>query len=96
MNYESASKKDPQLWRMAKRRAIFKYNVGGYIIMSFFFWTAWFFTGERMTRNGWPWPIWPMIVWGAVLLFHFFRGYVYQDGNATEREYERMRRDQNK
>jgi len=56
------------------------------------------FTGGK---NGdqeydWPWPVWPMIGWGIGLLFHFLGAYVYPKSNAVEREYEKLKKEQNK
>jgi len=90
--------KDPQLWHTAQRRASFKYHLGTYIVVNAFFWVIWYFTREKYSDQdyGWPWPIWPMIGWGIGLLFHFFGAYVYPKSNAVEREYEKLKREQNK
>jgi hypothetical protein len=88
--------KDPQLWEIAQRRASFKYHFAVYIIMNGFFWFVWYLSGEHSTDNGWPWPVWPMAGWGIGLLFHYLSAYVYPKSNTVEREYEKLKQQQNK
>ena len=95
--YSSPSQdKDPQLWHIAQRRASFKYHLSTYIVINAFFWILWYFTDESRTHRGWPWPVWPMLGWGIGLLFHYMGAYVYAKSNAVEREYEKLKRQQEK
>jgi len=88
--------KDPRLWHIARRRASFKYHLGVYIVVNIFFWVLWYFAGEHTTDNGSPWPVWPMIGWGIGLLFHFLSAYVSPKADQVEREYEKLKQNQNK
>jgi hypothetical protein len=87
----SDQQKDPQLWKAAKQRASFKYHIGAFLTMTIFFWITWYLSGKHMSRS-WPWPVWPMVIWGIILLFHFLRTYVYQQNNTAEKEYEKLKR----
>ena len=44
--------KDPQRWRIAKRRASFKRHLAVYIVVNLFLWLVWFFTGSRNDEAG--------------------------------------------
>lgn len=70
--------KDPELSRLAKKRATFKYHVLIYFIMNIFFWTMWYIslknnsTPPPVKINTIPWPVWPMVVWGVIVVIHYF------------------------
>ena len=84
--------KDPQLWRMAQKRASFKAHLSTYLVINGFLWILWFFTGTD--RNGLPWPSWSTLGWGIGLFFHFIGAYVDQ-GNSVERVYNKLKKQQN-
>ena len=86
--------RDQQLWRLAEKRAKFKKHLGVYVIMNAFFWALWFFTGSNEYSIGVPWPIWPMLGWGIGLAFNYFDAYHTDKITSTEREYNRLKRDQ--
>lgn len=88
----SPGDRDPNLWKIAKKRASFKKNLITYLIVNAFMWAIWYFTYGRNHNDNWPWPIWASLGWGIGLLFHFFGAYVYPDANSTEREYERLKK----
>ena len=60
--------KAPELWKIAQKRAGFKYHVLIYFIMNIFFWTIWYL-GLKNTPvlteqiDTIPWPVWPMFGW---------------------------------
>lgn len=84
------NEKDTELWALAQRRVAFKYHLTAYIIMSCFFWGLWFFAGHD-ARDGFPWPIYPMMGWGIGLLFHFLSAYVFGKSTSIEKEYEKLK-----
>ncbi|MBC7946690.1 MAG: 2TM domain-containing protein [Chitinophagaceae bacterium] len=86
--------KDPALWAIARKRASFKSNLITYLIVNAFIWALWFLTADRNNYKGWPWPIWPTLGWGVGIVFHYFSAFVYPESNATEREYEKLKRKQ--
>ncbi|HMG68295.1 MAG TPA: 2TM domain-containing protein [Chitinophagaceae bacterium] len=94
--YNTPEGKDPGLWKIAKKRASFKYHLGTFIVINIFFWVLWYFTGQHTTKNGWPWPVWPVFGWGIGLLFHFLGVYVDPGSNGIEREYEKLELNRNK
>ena len=47
--------------------------------------------------GGYPWFIWPLCIWGAFVLFHFVRVFIFEqksDIGAVEKEAERIRKEQ--
>lgn len=88
--------KDPNLWRIAQRRASFKGHLASYVVVNAFFWGIWLLTDQRVGHYGFPWPVWPAFGWGIGLFFHFMGAYVYPQSNSVEREYEKLTRDKSK
>lgn len=104
-NYQPAPEgKDPELWRIAQKRAKFKSHLLSYIIVNGFLWAIWFFTQGRhqwmntgeLLRHSFPWPIWPMLGWGIGLAFHYAEAYLSLGSNAVETEYEKLKKQKNK
>jgi hypothetical protein len=54
--------KDPELWRLAQKRASFKRHLSIYVLVNVFLWLVWAFTGNKTYNSGLPWP-------ASVLLF---------------------------
>ena len=87
--------KDPELWRIAQRRASFKSHLMVYLIVNAFLWAVWFFNGgmERWDQGYMrPWPLFTTLGWGIGLAFHFLGAYVSPRFNSPEREYEKLER----
>lgn len=90
--------KDPELWKLAQKRAGFKYHALIYFIMNLFFWTLWYISLNNnpmppAERDTIPWPVWPMVGWGIGLFFHYVGS--YKTGNRlAEKEYERLKNKQ--
>ena len=87
--------KDPELWKIAQKRAGFKYHALIYFIMNFLFWTFWYIglrnnTTPYFERNIIPWPLWPMLGWGIGLFFHYIGAYKSTD-TLAEKEYEKLK-----
>lgn len=91
MQYNTPPGKDPQLWQLAQRRASFRAHFTIYLLMQVFFWLLWYFTGGSRERDGFPWPVWPMLGWGIGVVSHYLSAYGPRSGpSAVEREYEKL------
>ena len=86
--------KDPQLWRMAQKRASFKAHLSTYIVINGFLWLLWLFTGSDTNKSGIPWPVWSTAGWGVGLFFHFIGAYA-DNGSSVEKEYNKLKKQQN-
>ncbi|HXL55017.1 MAG TPA: 2TM domain-containing protein [Chitinophagaceae bacterium] len=83
---------DPELWKLAQKRASFKHHLTVYIIMNIFFWLVWYFTNRKYyVGMRFPWQIWPMFGWGLGVFFHYMGSYVYPKNNSVEREYQKLK-----
>lgn len=90
--------KDPELWKIAKRRASFKYHVLIYFIMNIFFWTLWYISLKNTPTpperiDSIPWPLWPMVVWG-IGVFINYRGAYKSKGSIAKKEYDKLKNKQ--
>ena len=93
-DYPPPPDKDPHLWRMAQKRASFKAHLSTYVVINAFLWLLWFFTGSKGNGSGIPWPAWSSIGWGVGLFFHFIGAYI-DTGNSVEKEYNKLKNQQN-
>ena len=93
-DYPPPPDKDPHLWRMAQKRASFKAHLSTYVVINAFLWLLWFFTGSKENGSGIPWPAWSTIGWGVGLFFHFIGAYM-DTGNSVEKEYNKLKNQQN-
>jgi hypothetical protein len=87
--------RDPQLWHLAQKRASFKKHFVTYLIINAFLWLLWYFTGAETYGRGIPWPVWPTFGWGIGLLFHYMGAYVTTGSDAVEKEYQKLKNNQN-
>jgi hypothetical protein len=88
--------RDEQLWKLAKKRADFKRGVLFYIVINAFLWAIWWFSSGRHTGfQGFPWPLWVMLGWGIGIAFQFFDAYGGSKQDLAEREYDKLKRQQN-
>jgi hypothetical protein len=93
--------KDPDLWRIAQKRAKFKKHAFTYVVINLFFWILWLISGNRWHGGmhwggGLPWPVWPMLGWGIGLAFNYFDAYQNPKSTLAEKEYEKLKREQGK
>jgi len=84
--------RDPELWKVAKNRAGFKWHLVTYIIINGFFWILWLITDEHQ-GGGLPWPVWPMLGWGIGLAFNYFHAYHGGEDYLAKKEYEKLKRE---
>jgi hypothetical protein len=87
--------KDRMLWEIAKKRASFKTHLFTYIVVIGFLWALWAFTGREYPA-GKPWPLWATLGWGIGIIFHYMGAYVFPKENSVEKEYEKLKNEQNK
>lgn len=90
--------RDPELWRIAKKRAAFKYHLLIYFVMNIFFWTIWYISLKNNSHlpaenDSFPWPIWPMLGWGIGVVFNYFAAY-RSDNQLVEKEYQKLKNKQ--
>jgi hypothetical protein len=84
--------KDDKLWRIAQKRASFKRNLYGYIVIVAFLWAIWWLTvGKNTGFTGTPWPVWVMLGWGIALGFQYFNAYNGSGRDLAEDEYEKLK-----
>lgn len=84
--------KDDNLWKIAKKKVGFKYQLFIYVITIVFFWILWYFNlkNNAPSETGlFPWPLWPMCILGIGVLFNYFKIYKSTD-SLTEREYQKL------
>ena len=89
----SSQEKDPRLWAIAKKRAGFKRDLAIYFFVNAFLWMVWLLTDNH--NNNVPWPIWPTAGWGLAILIQYVEAYRFPKENATEKEYEKLKRKYN-
>ena len=87
--------KDSELWKIAKKRAAFKYHLFIYLIVNIFFWTIWYigFRNDNILsaeRETFPWPLWPMFIWGIGVLYNYLNAYKSHN-RLAEREYQKLK-----
>lgn len=90
--------RDPELWKVAQKRASFKYHVLIYFIINLLLWTMWYIqlrnnTTPYFERDMIPWPVWPMIGWGIGLIFHYLSVYTGRN-KLAEKEYDKLKNNQ--
>jgi hypothetical protein len=91
----STGEKDQKLWAIAKRRARFKKDMVMYVAVNVFLWVIWLLTDGHLDR-GIPWPVWPTVGWGLAMVFDYYEAFRNPKENAVEREYEKLKNQQNK
>lgn len=85
------NQKDPQLWKIAKKRADFKRDLITYLGVNAFLWVIWLLTLDNEDKDTIPWPVWPTIGWGIAILFQYLDAYHFPKENLAEREYEKLK-----
>ncbi len=85
--------KDDALWKIAKKRSSFKLSLSVYVIINLMLVGLWYFTSGV---NSYFWPAWPMFGWGLGIAFQYFDAYLGTGPFSEEREFEKMKRKQNK
>ena len=84
--------KDPELWKIAQKRASFKQHLYTYLIVNGFLWLLWAM-GKGHHFSGIPWPVWCTGGWGIGLAFDYFDAYHGDEKTMANNEYEKLKRD---
>jgi hypothetical protein len=82
---------DEVLWKIAKKRASFKWGFSAYVFIHVFLTGIWFFSSGP---GSYFWPVWPMLWWGIALLFQYLGAYQGNNIFTIEQEYERLKNQQ--
>jgi len=85
--------KDPELWKIAQKRASFKKHLYTYLIVNGFLWFLWYMGKGGYGGGGIPWPVWPTAGWGIGLAFNYFDAYHGDKNTMANNEYEKLKRD---
>ena len=94
--YSTPEGKDPQLWRIAQKRASFKSHLTVYVLVNIGLWILWYSTGVKTDGNSIPWPAWTTFGWGIGLLSHYIGVYHSGGTNSVEKEYDKLTQKQTK
>jgi hypothetical protein len=93
--YQDMDSNDKALWEIAQKRASFKSHLFTYMVVNGGLWLLWYF-GNGYERNGFPWPVFPMVGWGIGLAFHYVGAYVFPKQNSVQQEFEKLKKQQQK
>ena len=77
---------DKQIRELAHKRVEFRTHLIVYLLINASLWFIWLATG-----HGYPWPVWPMTVWGIGLLFHYMFEYRHSRFLSEEEEYKKLK-----
>ncbi len=83
--------RDPQLWKIAKKRAAFKADLAIYFVVNAFLWLIWLLTIDNYDGSTVPWPAWATAGWGIGMLFEYVEAYHYSKKDLAEHEYEKLK-----
>ena len=85
------SAKDNELWNVARRRAACKVSAASYVFVNSMLVAIWYFTAGP---GSYFWPIWSILGWGVGIATQYVRAYHGVDFFSTQREYEKLKRQQ--
>jgi hypothetical protein len=79
---------DVKLWKIAKRRAVFKWSFAVYLLINIFLSAIWLITTQG---NGYFWPAWSLLGWGVGIAYQYINAY-HEGGSFTAtKEYEKLK-----
>lgn len=76
-----------QLHELAKKRVEFRAHIIVFLVTMTGLWAIWYFTG-----HGYPWPVWPMAIWGVGVVFHYIFEYRFNNIMSEEAEYNKLKK----
>jgi 2TM domain-containing protein len=81
--------KDNLLWKLAKKRAGFKWSLAAYIFVNVSLTAIWFFTEGT---DSYFWPFWSMFGWGIGIGFQYLNCYHSNSMFSVQAEYEYLKK----
>jgi hypothetical protein len=83
---------DERLWRIARKRAMFKKSLYSYLVVNAFLWAIWWITtGRTEGGHAYPWPVWVMLGWGLGLGFQYFGAYQGTRQDLASEEFKKLK-----
>lgn len=83
---------DERLWRIARKRAMFKKSLYSYLVVNAFLWAIWWLTTGRVAdTQAYPWPVWVMLGWGLGLGFQYFGAYQGNRQDLASEEFKKLK-----
>ncbi|MBV9961159.1 MAG: 2TM domain-containing protein [Parafilimonas sp.] len=83
---------DEELWKIAKRRAVFKRNFAVHFFINAALVVTWYLTSGI---GSYFWPVWPMLGSGFALAIQYTAAYHNNNMFSIEDEYQKLKRQQN-
>ena len=83
---------DEMLWKIAKKRASFKWNFSAFVFVTAFLTAVWYFSSGP---KSYFWPTWVILTWGFGLLFQYLDAYQGNNSFTAKQEYERLKNQYN-
>jgi len=88
------TKKTGYTWaeQMPVKNMAFKYHLLSYLLMNVFFWLGWLSYGSGFDfRNGFPWPLYPMVYGAVGLICHFLAIFLFTEKNQELEKYQEFK-----
>ena len=80
--------KDQMLWKIAKKRAGFKWSFLMYVLVNLMLIGIWYFTSGY---DSYFWPIWSMLGWGLGVAIQYFEAFHGNQLFSVQNEYEKLK-----
>ena len=80
--------KDEMLWKLAKRRAGFKWSFLMYVLVNAMLVAIWYLTSGT---DSYFWPVWSMLGWGLGIAIQYFEAYHGSKIFSVQNEYEKLK-----
>jgi hypothetical protein len=93
-NISNLSEEDQRLFKLAKKRTAFKFNIIVFFMFNIFTWSLWLFFSKKNSENTMPWPLWPMLMWTIAIIYTYFKTYVPKN-YFSHREYLKLKNSNN-
>jgi hypothetical protein len=81
--------KDDLLWKIAKRRAAFKWNFSVYLAVHTGLISVWFITAKS---GEYFWPVWSLLGWGIGIIYQYMNAYQHIGIFSADSEYEKLKK----